>query len=705
MRPIRIFLHLITLFFLLCGTVAFAAPNDAKEENDTGLDDISSLNMSEARIRLERAINELSQGLATLDKIKNVHFELGTTDSEPSSREDEGYLSNFNLLTKKELDRLVATELKKPLTFRQRITSAGSDVELSLDALNEILARSQTPDSDYALYYTVQHITFIDGSEMRAADFMIEDAATHPNNNEEEIIYRNAFTILVNKPIAKMRIKLVYHACPDYKKVVLNQSSTEVTLDNGEYYRLTQIDGDSVSLIMSLPKEAQYVVEGLTPEGKSLESRGRSSSSLPSDEQIKRIHTYYQQLVETRDNIDSYPDTQRLQAHLDSLMPEDNQAKETLRTIRLTMYFRGKPENVAIYRLDAPENTTLTKEVVNRDAAQLLYIAQDSKTNRYGFIDISGKWQIAPQFEDIRPTKVSSLYEMRMGTRPLSKTISEIITRYYFVNDKRHTLSQAPFKNLSEVLTDSLILVQKESNGSFGVYDIKRHQFAIPMKYVNVETADNLFIASLGERTYGFERRYGVSTLQGKEILPFRFKGIDKVDNFIYATTYDNDQRDIYTLTGKKINPENYQTSGLFINNQPVVLKHHQTGEYRLLNAKGQLLSVKLPYDEVTPFSNGMAVVEKDNVQGAIDAMGRLRIPLEYDDIYPFQKNYAAAQTADGSRDFLIIDRKNNVIKRFAGSTSLSVQRNGNDAIYHVYDENRRKFMLDADGNVLQRDE
>jgi hypothetical protein len=705
MRPTRLFLHFVTLFFLFCGTVTFAASDDKGEEHDTGLENIASLTLPEARTRLDQVIADLNQILTMLDRMKNIQFDVGAADSAPLSREDEEYLPAFSLLTKKEADARVAAELKKPLAFRQDITTSGSEVVLDLDALNDILARSQTPDSDYVLYYTLQNMTFVDGSEMSMAELRAQNAAWYQDSEDEEIFHHDTFALPVNKPIAKMRIKLAYNAVPDYKKVMLTRNNPEVTLDNGERYRLTQMEGDSVSLLITLLKDAQYVAEGLTPEGKSLETRGRSASSLPSDEAIKRLRTYYQQLIETRDNINNYTDTKHLQAHLDSLIPKDDSTKEMLRTTNLTVYFRGRPESVAIYRLAAPQETTLTKEVVNHNATQSLYIAQDSEKKRYGFIDKSGKWQIKPQFEDIRPTEVNSLYEMRMGTRPVSDTFSEIITRYYFVDDKKYQISEAPFKTLSKVITDSLILVEVETNGSYGVYDIKRHQFAIPMKYVNVEIADNLFIASLGERTYGYERRYGVSTLQGKEILPFRFAGIEKVGNFIYATSYDNDQRDIYTLSGKKLNPAGYQTSGLFIDNQPVVLKQHQTGQYRLLSATGKLLPIKLPYDEVFPFSNGMATVEKDNLQGAIDVSGTLRIPLEYDDVYPFQKNYAAAETADNLRDFLLIDRNNKVLKRFAGYSYISAERNSNDAVYHVYDENQRNFMIDADGNVTKSDE
>ncbi|HHD7445585.1 TPA: WG repeat-containing protein [Citrobacter braakii] len=556
MRLENPFLYFIALFLFFFSMISSAASEDTGDEYETGLEDISALTLPEATTRLDQVITELSQNLTMLDKMKNIRIEPGEAHSEPSSREDEEYQSAFGLLTKKEVEPIVAKELKAPLAFLQNITTSGSEIVLGLDALNDILARAQIPDSNHAFYYTLQNITFTDGSETNAAEIRTQNTGRSPESDGEKTFHRDTLTLPVTKPIAKMRLKLTYNAIPDYKKIVLNREHTETTLDNGERYRLIQMEEGEVSLLINVPKDALYIVEGRTPEGKVLKMRGQSSSSLPSDEAIKRLRTYYQHLVETRDNIGNYPDTQQLQTHLDSLLPKGNSTGETLLTTNLTIRFRGRPESVMIYRLAAPQETTLTKEVVNRDAMRSLYIAQDSETKRYGFIDKSGKWQIKPQFEDIQPTPVGGLYNMSVGDQSLSDGLSS----YYFIDDKKFQLSEAPFQNLGagKVIADSLILVEVEDNGSYGVYDIKRHQFTIPMKYVDVKIVDNLFIASLGEKTYGFEPRYGVLTLQGKEILPFRFSGIEKVGDLIYATT-ENNQRDTYTLSGKKVNPKTKQ--------------------------------------------------------------------------------------------------------------------------------------------------
>ncbi|MFV0549220.1 MAG: WG repeat-containing protein, partial [Limnobaculum xujianqingii] len=121
--------------------------------------------------------------------------------------------------------------------------------------------------------------------------------------------------------------------------------------------------------------------------------------------------------------------------------------------------------------------------------------------------------------------------------------------------------------------------------------------------------------------------------------------------------------------------------------------------KYQLINNKGQLLPIKLPYDGVSPFSNGMAVVREGHKYGAIDITGKLRIPLEYHSIHPFQKNLAAAQHANKPREVLLIDRNNKVIKRFAGYQRLSAKTNSNDARYQVYDQSQGFYTVDADGN------
>ncbi|EEM1159077.1 WG repeat-containing protein [Salmonella enterica] len=678
------------LLFIVYNSVSIASNND---KYHSSREDISNKSISEVRDRLDQEITELEQSLSMIEKMKSIHIGSGEKSVNDLSEDDEEYTTPIELLKKDEVDKRIDDELIRKMSFRQYINTSSSLIKVRLTNLEKILSGARLKDYYEAPHLEIKKIVFIDGSEMKATDFLtspnLVNSSDELKKNDDKdgfIIYGGSVTLPVNKPVAKINIELTYQACPGFTKKILNRNNAQFLPGNSERYQLTSIEGNTASLMITAPKDTEYAVEGANHEGKTLYIRGSSTSSFPSDRETELLRTYLKQLVEVRDNIDSYPDTHSLQTYLKSLRPVLTDVPVTDISIR----FKGNPDSVVIYRTEKPKKRTISTELVNQDAGQVLFIAEDSKTKLYGFIDKSGEWQIKPQFEDIQFTDINGLYEIDSGG----------IYKYYLVDQMSSRYFEAPFENVSQFIENSLLLVQKETNGSYGVYDIKKHKFVIPMAYVNVKIKDNLLIASLGKQTYNFKRQYGVLTLQGEEIVPFKFESIDYENGYLYAVSSANEQRDIYDVQGKKMNPDNYQTSGVYYKDQPVVLKSTTTGEYSLLNIKGEVLPVKLPYDEVLSFSNGMAIVEKNNLKGAIDVSGKLKIPLEYDDIESFQENLAAAVPANSMRKFVLIDRNNKVIKQYAGYSAMTIPVNSNNAVYHVYDDNLREFVIDADGNI-----
>lgn len=86
------------------------------------------------------------------------------------------------------------------------------------------------------------------------------------------------------------------------------------------------------------------------------------------------------------------------------------------------------------------------------------------------------------------------------------------------------------------------------------------------MKYVNPSVVGNVFIGRPGETTYGSNSLYGAWSLTGKELLAPRYSGINGSGEFIYATSADQKQTDVYNLQMKKLNPK---TDGCFTTRTP----------------------------------------------------------------------------------------------------------------------------------------
>jgi hypothetical protein len=267
-------------------------------------------------------------------------------------------------------------------------------------------------------------------------------------------------------------------------------------------------------------------------------------------------------------------------------------------------------------------------------------------------------------------------------------------------------LVDLPFEHITEVLSNDLVLVERETNGPYGLYDARRHRFVLPMKFVNPTVTDNLFIARLGKRTDVTEGLYGAYTLDGKEILPTQFSGIEHSEGLLYATSADRSRQEVFDLQGKRINLQGDNVIGRFVGPQPALVQDTKSRKFAFIDRQGARLPIKLPYDEVTPFSNGMAVVGRDESYGAIDLAGRLRVPLDYQQINAFQTRYAAAIRAGGGSSLILISQDNKVIKALGSYTSMKVPDNGNEARYYVRDQNKddEYLVYDADGNLVQND-
>lgn len=517
----------------------------------------------------------------------------------------------------------------------------------------------------------VKSILFFDGSEIKEPAIKLPGYESTGDDKDGFRFYSNSFSLPVRKPIAKINLEMSYTSYPNYKKIILSREKPLFESDNGERYQLMSIDENKASLMITTPKDSEFAVEGQNCVGKTLFQSGQLSSFRSYSERAEPA---------MRDkNID-------------------------MKFTSMDIFFKGKPEKLLIYVADKPVKDKRLFQINSPDTKQSLFIAKDPDTGQIGFIDSSGKWHVKPEFSEVTPAEINGLYK--------AKLISSKNTEYYFVDINNSHPLKAPFDGLIRKLTPSLILVQKftkmeTSDGvdirhvKYGVYDLLKHKFILNPEFNEIEMKDRFFIVNSYDSQHGSRIKYGAWTIDGKEIFPSVYEKINYKDGYLYTSSF-NDRRDVYNSKGIKLNPDNYNVFGEFYQAQPVVLKDNTSGEYRLLNSNGEILSVKLKYDKVWGFSNGMAIVKKDNLEGAIDIYGRLAISLEYNNIEPFQRNLAAATLSDGTRRFVLIDRNNNVIKTYAGYNSIKVAYNRNDAVYHVYDGYMRDFFIDANGDIIK---
>lgn len=627
----------------------------AEEMNEGGIEDLGTLSMPEAEKRLNYLINDSTGTLSILEMLSEIDLSLTvsaiTEEEEVEEAQEYQYEMLFVPYTSAEVAAALAATGK--LHFTQELQGTRSKVRLNSDPLDEIWARAATPEQAAAQQYHPTHLYFRDGSEQALAEA----------SNVEVMPSGDPLELPVGKPIAKLDLQVSYRSYPAFKTIVLNEDTPKVELASGEVYQLSDLADNGASLTLAIPRGSSYVVQGLTDTGKALYNSGQNAQSRPSAEEIAALRAFHEALLKTKDELDQYPNSQALQKHLETLSQDLGAEPSPLQQVNARYDFEATPQRIVIHVLDPLEEHQAQLELTNKLPAQKRYIASDPESELAGFVDAAGKWLVKPRFLDASYTDMAEIYRLTGSLQPVDPD-AEIQVNYYYFPAGSTEPKRLPFEDIEQVINADLLLVQRETNGPYGIYDVKRHKFTLPMRFVDPTVTGSLITARVGELTYEVQGGYGAYTLAGKEILPPRYDEASQSGDFIYATSQERSRRDVFDLKGRRINPKGYSAIAYFDGEQPLLVQHDSSKRYAFINRQGTLLPFQLPYDEVGYFSSGMAVVSRGDRDGAIDLSGKLRIPLDYYLIEPFENDLAIAKPAQSSAGLVQIDKNNNWVKR-----------------------------------------
>jgi hypothetical protein len=684
--PKWMLLTLLALALLTAGGLGYyfsaqhsAGPRfSAEEMNEGGIEDLGTLSMPEAEKRLNYLISDSAGTLSILEMLSEIDLSLTVTAiTEEETAQEYQYETRFVPYTSAEVAAALAATGK--LHFTQQLLGTRSKVRLNTAPLDEIWLRAATPEQSAAEQYQPTHLYFRDGSDQALAEAKAEtDAAAFMPSSGDQL------ELPVGKPLAKLDLRVSYRSYPAFKTLVLDEQTPKVELANGEVYQLTALADNAASLTLAVPRGSSYVVQGLTDTGKALYNRGRNAQSLPSADEIAALRAFHEALLKTKDELDQYPNSQALQKHLETLSQDLGAEPSPLQQVNARYDFEATPQRIVIHVLDPLEEHQAHLELTNKLPAQKRYIATDPESELAGFVDAAGHWLVKPRFLDADHSDTPGLYRLTGHLNPADPN-SEVQVGYYYFPAGSTEPKRLPFETIDQEINADLLLVQRETNGPYGIYDIKRHRFTLPMRFVNPTVTGNLITARVGELTYEIQGGYGVYTLAGKEILPPRYDEAAVYGDFIYVSSQERSRHDVFDLQGKRINPKGYSAIAYFDGEQPLLVQHDSSKRYAFINRQGAFLPYKLPYDEVSYFSSGMAVVSRDEREGAIDLSGKLRIPLEYHSIQPFENDLAIAHPAEGSTGMVQIDKDNNWVKRLdtdadQSSSSADAEIAGQDA-------------------------
>lgn len=656
----------LTLIFLLFNSYSLKAQEDSSASN-ISTKELEKMTLAEAKSFLQKE----SAGIEAISQIGGIKFSF-----EPGkSSQKEAYEKPYVFQDESAVNKAFATYFKS-LTIFQQFNFPHSVLHLRRDWEAAKLVEGYEPAKyrDAELFYN------------------------HGQSRKLGELSNDQWSFEQAVPVDSIRAKAIYDRPSGLTKIKLNKEHIKESW-NGGFAELTSLKGNEVSLLLSDTVYKNLLkVEALNAAGKSLSQSTYNSSSAPSAEMIGTLEKYNQLFKSVASAIDAgkYAGIENVIADLK--LKAKGLPKIVSKNVTHASYvFKGNVVSLSIYVKSGNRTEEQWVVLKPQKATAEFTVAKDSVSDKYGLLQPDGKWVAKPVYERLRLT-TGAFYNGEENGKDFD---------YWFDHDKKE-LVQLPFV-YRDSINDTYAQVQKGDNGSLGIVNTKTGKLVLPLKYGYLNVKGQLVALREGENTYS-NGLYGGYNLEGKEVLPLKYKMVSTDGSYFYTDrgTLESskgkelimrERKDVFNRLGKQLNPPGTSVIGTFEGEQPLLLKT-AAEKFFFIDSLGKKVIDAVTYDFAAPFSNGMATVIKKGKRGAINRSGQLIIPLVYEEVHPFQKNYALAEKrVNGVSVYTLIDKNNKVVKSFKGSyTSISVPLNSNEGEYFFSGGTGKVRRYNADG-------
>ncbi len=654
------------------------------KEDNILLTSIDTLTLSASKSFLEDQYNSIE----TLIDFSESNLEFSLTVGEVTSEEEPKFSdSYYRMLPSDTIESKLDTYMNK-LFLMQEIQYPESRLRIPFEPYNFSmkLMNDFWEDDNNIPKVTVNTIFYGDQTSAHDTALFQKDS------------YRSLATqIPSSKYIDSIEVQVSY-AYPIMKEILVLQKETKTELPDGSLV-VAGISGNTVSLQYPNNMHEKIVaVEGVHESDNYLVSTGSSGSTRPTEEMIAYLKCFNNTLSTAVDKIEN----------------KEIDAKEVLRSfllqnvaqapkndqLRLQRFqFSGTVKKAKIYvqtgvSEEINRSLVLKKSEGDQKPTNGYYLAIDKQTQKKGLVDDTGEWAIRPQYENL----------LMMNDYYYSGGYKDNFNQLYWLNTKENKLEHVSYVlDEAQIYPDNLVNIEKITNGPEGVINAKTGRMIIPMKYDYIRPQEGFFITDLNNKE-------GLYDKKGRNILPEIFNSIAISDDFFYVSKKTSNSyydKDVYTLKGLSIKKSKWNDYDEFFGKDGLLLVKYNYKKNNVrysdyvgfINKNGKTIISTKKYEQVQPFSNGLAAVKnkKDKMWGYINTKGKLVIPFLYDKAHPFQERYAYVVK---NREALLIDSNNKVFKKLPDTyNSATLPLDSNKAIYRL--SNGETY--DADGNLVER--
>ncbi len=303
------------------------------------------------------------------------------------------------------------------------------------------------------------------------------------------------------------------------------------------------------------------------------------------------------------------------------------------------------------------------------------------KDGKFGVINIKGNELIKNEYDSI---SVDGYYSPDNGYKYAGYIVSNTTNegyRYGYLNYKRKLLLKPEYNQLSrfiDINDDENAYILASKNGRYGV--LKNEEQLITNEYQSIEydESNNIFTIELS-------KKYGVSNLEGKIIVPAEYKQIDITGIYLYAR---NDQGvTVYNTDGTQANIDtNIAILNTSNEKYRIRIDNKDGTKYGVIGKNGeQIIEEQYNYIEYL-YDNYFIASNRNSKLGIIDDKNNIKVEIENDSL----------QKIDGT-DVVEATIANGNIKRLYSKDMTKICEMSNANI-----ENKNEYIKISNGEEIK---
>lgn len=246
------------------------------------------------------------------------------------------------------------------------------------------------------------------------------------------------------------------------------------------------------------------------------------------------------------------------------------------------------------------------------------------RDGKYGVINIKGSILVDPKYDSIDGDNYYSKdTQYKLGGYIVGIKTEEGYRYGYITCEGKQTLKMEynSIYRMTDVENDKEVYLVAEKNGQAGLF--KNEKLILNYQYQGIEYDDVNQLLILEKN-----RKYGVSTIEGKQILGIDYDSINIEGNYIYADRENENL--IYDINGNKQESQKYKNI-LSTENENYNITIDREDKYGVVNKQGQVLITNRYYYIEYLFDNYFIAGGTEGKSGVINDKNEVVVPIEFD--------------------------------------------------------------------------